>query len=218
MITLDDLKEASEKLDKMYREEVYPKVLAFRAAWDKLTAPFLADSMRDVAKRHDIEFLPNHEFAKNIYVLCGIARTHMTVTSKCLDSYTGLYRYTFAVNSSHRGEEACPTMVEVTGHNNCFGFWDGTLWSVIRGNSWLRDSSHMNDIQKFLVQWRKNLLTVLEQFNWFSENIGTIAKQLEDKVNAIVKLDAKDTDEFHALFDIKPKAKMVKITVVVEEV
>jgi len=215
MITLDDLQMASSKLDKMYAEEIYPRVLAFREAWDKLSAPFLADSTRDLERRHGIEFMPNREIAENVYLLCGLARTVLTVRTLCKGDDK---EYTFVINTGYRSEEPCPTIIEATGHNNCFGAWGWNMWGVIKGNGWLRPRPEMNKIQNYLVTWHDTFHKALEQFDWFVRNIVLVTKDFEEQANEIAKLDAKDTDEFHALFDIKPKMKMVKITVVVEEV
>ena len=76
----------------------------------------------------------------------------------------------------------------------------------------------MNTIQNYLVTWHDTFHKALEQFDWFVRNIALVTKDFEEQANEIAKLDAKDTDDFHALFNIKPKTKMVKITVVVEEV
>ena len=215
MITLDDLQMASAKLDKMYAEEVYPRVLAFREAWDKLSAPFITDSTRDLERRHGIEFMPNREIADNVYLLCGLARTVLTVRTLCKGDDK---ERTFVINTGYRSEEPCPTIIEATGHNNCFGAWGHNMWGVIKGNGWLRPRPEMNNIQNYLVTWHDTFRKALEQFDWFVRNIALVTKDFEEQANEIAKLDAKDTDEFHALFDIKPKMKMVKITVVVEEV
>lgn len=215
MITLDDLQMASSKLDKMYAEEIYPRVLAFREVWDKLSAPFLTDSTRDLERRHGIEFMPNREIAENVYLLCGLARTVLTVRTLCKGDDK---EHTFVINTGYRSEEPCPTIIEATGHNNCFGAWGWNMWGVIKGNGWLRPRPEMNKIQNYLVTWHDTFHKALEQFDWFVKNIALVTKDFEEQANEIAKLDAKDTDEFHALFDIKPKMKMVKITVVVEEV
>lgn len=215
MITLDDLQTASAKLDKMYAEEIYPRVLAFRSAWDKLSAPFLTDSTRDLERRHGIEFMPNKEIAENVYLLCGLARTVLTVRTLCKGNDK---EHTFVKNIGYKGEEPCPTIIEATGHNNCFGAWGWNMWGVIKGNGWLRPKPDMNNIQRYLVTWHDTFHKALEQFDWFVRNIALVTKDFEEQANEIAKLDAKDTDEFHTLFDIKPKMKMVKITVVVEEV
>lgn len=215
MITLDDLQMASAKLDKMYAEEIYPRILAFREAWDKLSAPFLADSTRDLERRHGIEFMPNRKIAENVYLLCGLARTVLTVRTLCKGDDK---EHTFVINTGYRSEEPCPTIIEATGHNNCFGAWGWNMWGVIKGNGWLRPRPEMNKIQNYLVTWHDTFHKALEQFDWFVKNISLVTKDFEEQANEIAKLDAKDTDEFHALFDIKPKMKMVKITVVVEEV
>ena len=216
MITLDDLKKASEKLDKMYAEEVYPRILAFREAWDKMSAPFLDENARRVARRHGIEFMPSNELAEKICFLCAISRSVLGTTSKCTASYERIR--VFNILSYNNGAEPCPTMIEATGHNNCFGAWGHNLWGVIKGNAWLLDKPQMDKIQDFLVQWRKNLQTTLEQFRWFAENIGNVSKEIEAKANEIAELDAEDTDKFHALFDIRPTLKKVKITVLIEEI
>lgn len=122
MITLEDLQKASEKLDKMYAEEVYPRVLAFREAWDKLSAPFITDSTRDLERRHGIEFMPSKEIAENVYLLCGLARTALTVRTLCKGNDE---EHTFVKNIGCKREEPCPTIIEATGHNNCFGAWGG---------------------------------------------------------------------------------------------
>ena len=215
MITLDDLQMASAKLDKMYAEEVYPRVLAFRAAWDKLSAPWIDENYRRVAKRHGIEFLPNKEIAENIYLLCGFAKTVLNVRTLCKGDNE---EHTFIVNTGYAGEEPCPTIIEATGHNNCFGAWGWNMWGVIKGHGWLRPKPELENIKNYLVTWQKSFQTAIEQFEWFAKNIALITKDFEEQANEIAKLDAKDTDEFHTLFDIKPKMKMVKITVVVEEV
>jgi hypothetical protein len=222
MITLEDLQKASEKLDKMYAEEVYPRVLAFREAWDRLSAPFIGENYRLVAKRHGIEFLPNKKIAEKIGLLCRFANTKLNVTTRSGTITFGdgrkIVKEISSFNINCDDKEPCPTIIEATGHSNQFGAWGWNMWGVIKGNGWLRPKPEMNNIQRYLVTWHDTFHKALEQFDWFVRNIARITKDFEEQANEIAKLDAKDTDEFHALFDIKPKMKMVKITVVVEEV
>lgn len=216
MITLNDLKRASEKLDDMYLNEVLPRVNEFRKTWNGITKPLLDGNLIRVADRHHIDFVPAEGYAQHFKDLCRVAKTYLNVAWRSADPYISPH---FSYNSEYRNAIPDPTLVEVCGHSNQFGFFDGTLWSVIKGRGWINNRcSDMNKIQDYLIQVRTLLKSILDQFDWFSSNVGNISLYISNLVNRVADLDANDTDEFNKLFDLKPSKKRIVISVKIEEV
>lgn len=209
MITLDSLIAASKSLDAMYRDEVLPKVVAFSNAWDKLTAPLRDENLKMVAKRHNVSLLPSNATANALKEIIGLARPQVCVVT---NAYNANPHFTYGDFKGY-----APTMVEVCGCNNIFGYWDGTMWSVVKGRGLLKPTADINRIKEYLTFYRKMLDNAIAAYEWFCENYTAIANEIEEKVNRVAELDEKDTNEFNALFNIKPKTRKVKITVIVEE-
>lgn len=216
MIKVADLQSASRNLDKIYKDEILPILTEVRKVWDKLTMQYLDENNRRIAKRHDIQFLPSEKWAEPLQTLVCESRARVYVAK----------RTTAPIVKPHwtirdRWEAVPQTLVEFTGHNNCFGYWDGTLWSVIEGNSWANGNSvndeNYNNIYQYLHYIIDRFARIREDYKLFAELLPAIVQDMTTRFDELMEIDEKDTAEFNALFGMKPEKKHLKITVSVEE-
>lgn len=216
MIDVADMKNASRNLDKIYKDEILPILTEVRKVWDKLTMQYLDENNRRIAKRHDIQFLPSEKWAEPLQTLVCESRARVYVAK----------RTTAPIVKPHwtirdRWEAVPQTLVEFTGHNNCFGYWDGTLWSVIEGNSWANGNSvndeNYNNIYQYLHYIIDRFARIREDYKLFAELLPAIVQDMTTRFDELMEIDEKDTAEFNALFGMKPEKKHLKITVSVEE-
>ena len=216
MIDIADMKNASRNLDIIYKTEILPILTEVRKVWDKLTMQYLDENNKRIAVRHGFNFLPSEKWAKPLQNLVGFSRARVYVAE----------RTTAPVVKPHwtirdRWEAVPQTLVEFTGHNNCYGFWDGTLWSVIEGNSWANGNSvndeNYNKIYQFLHTIIDRFAKIREDYKLFTELLPAIVQDMTVRFDGLMEMDEKDTAEFNALFGVKPAKKHLKIVVSVEE-
>lgn len=215
MIKVADLQSASRNLDKIYKDEILPILTEFREVWSKLTEQYLDENNKRIAARNGFNFLPSEKWAKPLQTLVCESRARVYVAE----------RTTTPVVKPHwtiREWEAVPqTLVEFTGHNNCFGYWDGTLWSVIEGNSWANGNSvndkNYNNIYQYLHHIANLFAKIREDYKLFTELLPAIVQDMTIRFDELMERDEKDTAEFNALFGMKPEKRHLKITISVEE-
>ena len=216
MIKVADLQSASRNLDKIYKDEILPILTEFRNVWNKLTEQYLDTNNKRIAARHDFQFLPSEKWAKPLKTLVCESRARVYVAER---TTAPIVKPHWTIRSEW---EAVPdTLVEFTGHNNCFGYWDGTLWSVIEGNSWANGNSvndeTYNKIYQFLRIINDRFARIREDYKLFAELLPTIVQDMTIRFDELMEKDEKDTAEFNALFGMKPEKRHLKITVSVEE-
>ena len=216
MIKVADLQTASRNLDKIYKDEILPILSEFRVVWDKLTEQYLDADNKRIAVRHGFNFLPSEKWAEPLKTLVGFSRARVYVAE----------RTTAPIVKPHwtirdRWEAVPQTLVEFTGHNNCFGYWDGTLWSVIKGNAWVNgdcvNDENYNNIFQYLHHIVNLFAQIRECHKLFAELLPAIVQDMTTRFDELMERDEKDTAEFNALFGMKPEKKHLKIVVSVEE-
>lgn len=216
MIEVADLQSASRNLDKIYKDEILPILTEFRNVWDKLAEQYLDKNNKRIAARNGFKFLPSEKWVEPLQTLVCESRARVYVAKR---TTAPIVKPHWTIRDAW---EAVPqTLVEFTGHNNCFGYWDGTLWSVIEGNSWANGNSvndeTYNKIYQFLHTIIDRFARIREDYKLFAELLPAIVQDMTTRFDELMEKDEKDTAEFNALFGMKPAKKHLKIVVSVEE-
>lgn len=216
MIDVADMKNASRNLDKIYKDEILPILTEVRKVWDKLTMQYLDENNRRIAARNGFKFLPSEKWAEPLQTLVCESRARVYVAKR---TTAPIVKPHWTIRDAW---EAVPqTLVEFTGHNNCFGYWDGTLWSVIKGNAWVNgdcvNDENYKNIYNFLLRINNLFAQIREDYIIFTELLPAIVQDMTVRFDELMEMDKKDTAEFSELLGVKPAKKHLKIVVSVEE-
>lgn len=193
MITYDEIKAASENLEREYTDEIRPLLLEVVKAFNTLYMPYLNKQTVGLAnahKRKDLVSIPSFSS------LCPtIGRS---VDKDGVSVPPNLYALHYWISTKiHAGE--------------------GTVWDyMLSGRVSLPSVSDMIIILKMFKGYLDKIRT---EHRLFVDKLPSLARGVETNLAALKELENAEDAEFHSLFGVKEKTqKKIRVTVIVEEV